>query len=34
MVEYKKREEKKDKLIVEKIKDILFLHEDQDPMTH
>ena len=34
MVEYKEREENKDKVIVERIKDILFLHEDEDPITH
>ena len=34
MVEYKEREENKDKIIVEKIKDILFLHEEGNPMKH
>ena len=33
-MEYKEREENKDKIIVEKIKDILFLHEEEDSMTY
>ena len=34
MIDYKTREENKDKEIVKKIKEILFLLEDEDPITH
>ena len=34
MLDYKTREESKDKEIVREIKEILFLHEDEDPITH
>ena len=34
MVYYKEREENKDKVIVTRVKEILFLHEDEDPITH
>ena len=34
MAYYKEREENKDKVIVTRVKEILFLHDDEDPITH
>ena len=34
MLDYKTREESKDREIVRKVREILFLHEDDDPITH
>ena len=34
MIEYKTREENKDKDIVKRIREILFLSDDEDPITH
>ena len=34
MINYKSREIEKNKLIIEKIKDILFIEDDEDPLTH
>ena len=34
MNDYKTREEEKDKIIIERIKDILFLNDDEDLVTH